>query len=353
MKDPYGLSRPLAPTAYMLLLLELVADRGGSREAVLARAGLPAQFGADSGSHLTIRQWSRAILAAMAEVGDAGIGYEFGLRMRPTAHGAMGFALMSAPTLGDALHLASRFLAMRTRGFRFSLSTEGGQAVTTLDQGSPVVGLPPAEAQALRRFLHEIMLLGQLSDARFLIGRELSGVELRVDWPRPDYHDHYQHRLPPVRFEQAANQIRFPASELQAAILTADPVAYRMALAQCEQERARFDEGFDDTLARIKALLVLSPGVGFPSLTAVADSLNVSASTLKRRLQEHGLSFLALLNEARQMEAAHLLITTDKSVQEVADWLGYATPTNFVRAFRLWHGLTPKQYREQGKPSHI
>lgn len=351
MKDPHGLSRALAPTSYLLLLLELVADRGGSREAVIAKARLPEHFGADSGSHMTIRQWSRAILAAMEVTGDEGIGWEYGLRMRPTAHGALGFALMSAPTVGDALQLASRFLPMRTRGFRLSLSTEGEQTVATLEQGGPIVGLPPAQGQALRRFLYESTLLGLITDVRFLTGRELSAAELRVDWPHPGYHDKYQDQLPPVRFEQAANQILFPASALQLSILTADPVAYRMALAQCEQERARFDEGFDDTLARVKALLVLSPGVGFPSLPAVADSLNVSESTLKRRLQEQGLSFLVLLNEARQAEAANLLITTTRSVQEIADWLGYATPTNFVRAFRQWRGMTPKQYREHSKKS--
>jgi AraC-like DNA-binding protein len=351
MKDPFGLSRAIVPAAYSQLLLEVVHSRGLSLDEVFRCGRLPARLVMATDTRLTTRQWSRLVLAALELSQDPGLGCEYGLRTRLTVHGVMGYALLSAPTLGSAFALLSRFFTMRVRNYDLQLVEEGEWAVLTLTERHPVVGLPPDQALALRRFLHESVLLGMVTCVRSLLGRGLSEPELSVTWPRPDYHAHYQDRLPAMRFNQPATQLRFRASDLAAPLVMADPIAYQQALAQCEQERLRFVDEADDIVTRVRAILVLQPGVGYPSLTEVADALRLSERTLKRRLQEQGVAFQGLLNDVRQAEAAHLLGTTNKSVQEIADWLGYATPTNFVRAFRLWHGMTPNQYREHAAGS--
>jgi AraC-like DNA-binding protein len=347
VKDPFGLSRATVPAAYSQLLLEVVHSRGVSVEEVLRQGRLPARLAMVADSRLTTRQWSRLILSALELSGDPGLGCEYGLRTRLTVHGVMGYALLSAPTLGSAFALIAQFFTMRVRNYDLQMAEEGGWAVLTLTERHPVVGLPPDQALALRRFLHESVLLALVTGCRFLLGRELAEPTLSVPWPCPDYHARYRDRLPVMQFNQPVIQLRFRASELAQALMTADPIAYQQAMAQCEQERLRFVDEADDIVTRVRATLVLQPGVGYPSLQEVADMLRLSERTLRRRLQEQDVAFQGVLNDVRQAEAAQLLTTTDKSVQEVADWLGYATPTNFVRAFRLWHGMTPKQFRER------
>lgn len=346
MKDPYGLSQATIPAGYAHLLLEVLADRGLDSALVLKDSSLPGSLFTNPDARLTPRQWSRLVLTALRLCDDDGLGYDYGLRLRPTAHGVLGYALMSAPTLGEAFGLCAAFLGMRLRDYRFSLQQEREYAVIALEETHPVVGGAPADAQALRRFFHECLLIGGVHAARFLLQRDMAGLELYVDWPEPAYHKRYRATLPLLHFAQAHVQIRFLATELAATLTTADPLTYRQALAFCEMERARFgQEAAENLVQRVRAELALLPGEGFPGLGAVATRLHMSARTLKRRLSALNVNFLQLLEQARQQEAENLLSTTTYPIQEVAGLLGYAGPANFTRAFRKWTGQTPTEFR--------
>lgn len=347
MNDPYGLSRPSIPATYALLLLEIAADRGIAPEQVLKGSRLPGNLFSVPDARITPRQWSRLVLTALRLTGDDGFGYEYGLRLRPTAHGVLGYALMSCATLGQAMELAAGFFSMRLRDYRMALHTEGDTVIVEIAETHPVVGAVPEEAAMLRRFFHECVMLGCVVAGRLLIGHDDSGVELDVDWPEPACHARYRERLPPMHFGQDGNRVRMPAALLQQPLLLADPMTHQQALVQCEQEQARFADTINDLAARVRAELVLVPGEGYPVLAQVAAKLHMSVRTLNRRLQERELSYLALLDEARRREAEQLLTRTDKEISQIATLLGYTTPANFTRAFRKWTGLTPSQFREQ------
>jgi AraC-like DNA-binding protein len=86
---------------------------------------------------------------------------------------------------------------------------------------------------------------------------------------------------------------------------------------------------------------------GFRSLHEVAREVHVSPRTLKRQLSEQGLTFSALSVEARRDRATMLLRSSDLSIGEIADRLGYATPTGFIRAFQSWTTMSPSVYRRK------
>lgn len=69
-------------------------------------------------------------------------------------------------------------------------------------------------------------------------------------------------------------------------------------------------------------------------------------STLVRR--ESGLTVLQWIDRALVREAKILLHHTAMPVAEVAEKLGFATPSFFIRFFRQQTGQTPLQYRKQG-----
>lgn len=346
MSDPYGLSRPSIPATYAQLLLEIVASRGIASEQVMKGSRLPGNLFVVPDTRISPRQWSRLVLTALRLTGDDGLGYEYGLRLRPTAHGVLGYALMSCATIGQALTLGASFFSMRLRDYRMELLEEGDSVIIVISETHPVLGAVPQEAQMLRRFFHECVMLGIVSFGRLLAGWAADGVELEVDWPEPDYHAAYRERLPVMRFDCGASRIRVPRALMQTPLLLADPMTHEQALAQCQQEQARFADTVDDLAARVRAELVLVPGVGYPGLTALADKLHLSARTLNRRLQQLGLTYLELLDEARRCEAEHLLVTTDQEIRYIAELLGYTGAANFTRAFRKWTGMTPSQFRE-------
>ena len=347
MSDPYGLSKASIPNAYAQLLIEIVAERGIDREQLLKASRLSPSALSVADGRITPRQWSRLVWQALQLSGDDGLGYEYGLRLRPTAHGVLGFALMSCATIGQALGLGAAFFSMRLRDYRIELRVEGELALIELIETHPVMGAAPEQAVMLRRFFHECLMLGIVYAGRFLTGTDFHGIELWMDWPEPPYYARYRDRLPVMRFNQSSNQVRGPAALMDLPLVMADQAAYQQALVQCEQEQVRHAVHGDDWYARVNAELVLTPERGYPSLEMIAATLHVSGRTLKRHLQQVGTSYLALLDSIRRSEAEKLLTTTDLEVQRISSVLGYLEPTNFSRAFKKWTGMTPQQFRQR------
>ncbi|GAA2599857.1 hypothetical protein GCM10010435_94130 [Winogradskya consettensis] len=69
-----------------------------------------------------------------------------------------------------------------------------------------------------------------------------------------------------------------------------------------------------------------------PTLPEVAGDLGRSVRTLSRRLDAEHSSFRALADEVRQAQAEALL-TTGMTTDQVAQRLGYAETSSFIRAF--------------------
>lgn len=81
-------------------------------------------------------------------------------------------------------------------------------------------------------------------------------------------------------------------------------------------------------------------------LEVISQQLHKSSRTIQRDFsREANSTFSDFHNKIRLNLAASWLINTDKSIKEIAEQLGFASPSIFSRSFRLIHGLTPSKYR--------
>jgi AraC-like DNA-binding protein len=150
----------------------------------------------------------------------------------------------------------------------------------------------------------------------------------------------------PKQFVEIAAERGIAAERVLAGTPDASPVG--SAVEQWEREQALSDPGPDNLLERVRAQLAPGPD-GYADLERVAGRLFMSGRTLKRKLQERGTTFRALLDDARFRQAQHLLENRDLDIQQVAAALGYRDPACFTRAFRRWSGRTPSQARAECK----
>lgn len=97
---------------------------------------------------------------------------------------------------------------------------------------------------------------------------------------------------------------------------------------------------------KVRALLNRDVGNHMLSSETVAQRLNMSVATLRRKLLQEGTSYQALKDEVRLEAALHYLSCLDLSNAEVAEKLGFDEPSAFFRAFKKWTGQTPGQYRQ-------
>ena len=74
-------------------------------------------------------------------------------------------------------------------------------------------------------------------------------------------------------------------------------------------------------------------------------------TTLRRRT---GLTAQEWVTERRMSEARRLLVQTNRSLDEIADQVGYFDPASLVRSFSRLHRLTPAAWREAHRagPAH-
>ncbi len=340
-KDGLGLRRPTIPVAYPRLLLQVFEERGLDAREVRAGTGLRDEVLAQPDARIAPSQWARLVLNAIRLSGDAGLGFELGLRLRPSAHGFLGYAALTAPDLRTALVVNARYFRTRNRQYTLTYAEHGDGATLTLAglQASPVLR---------HHTLFEFVLTGLAQSLPLLLGpRATDGpppLELRFAWPQPPWFARYRERLPPVRFDCDAHALWVGREALDWPLAIADEIAHRQALAQVERDYAavRHDEG--DWVERVRAELVLGAD-GYPAPDALARRLHVSTRTLRRRLDEAGAGYRALLDEARHRDARQLLRASDLDLKTIAARLQFSDPANFTRAFRKWAGMTPSAYR--------
>ena len=82
-------------------------------------------------------------------------------------------------------------------------------------------------------------------------------------------------------------------------------------------------------------------------MTALADAMNMSRSTLTRKLKAiTGRTPLDFIRNIKMKHARHMLEDKDKSVTEVAATLGYFNRKYFTTCFKEEFGMTPSEFQK-------
>lgn len=86
-------------------------------------------------------------------------------------------------------------------------------------------------------------------------------------------------------------------------------------------------------------------------LDIIALHFGTSSKYLSRKLKEHlGMNFHKYLSQIRINHAKILLTSTNMSVEQVGQSVGYMSNTTFIRVFKSETGLSPSAYKKQPKP---
>jgi AraC-like DNA-binding protein len=322
------------PAVHALHLAEVVRRAGTDASRLFAELALSEDALAKPGARLSLPQVEALVARARALTGDDAIGIQLGMQMRVSAHGYLGFAAMTSPTVRDALDLAQRFVPTRTNAIALAVHVRGDRASLVIEERGDFGTARDAVLFALAIGIWQIGIA--------LTGRMLEG-SAELAFPRPSYFDRYELFAPKTRFSQPANQLVFDASVLDLPLSMADRASQQLAVEQCERSLEAL--GLDgDVLDRARRLALKDEG-GARSLDEVATALALSPRTLKRKLATHGVTYSDLLDEQR-LEAALLLLRAEGgSIDDVAERLGYSDTANFGRAFRRWTGISPAAYR--------
>jgi len=333
------LALPSVPTSYATMALNFALERGFEAAHVVEGCGFELALLNDADARLSTHQ-STALMARVQQLtGEQALGYELGMRTSFTAHGMVGFGVMSSANLMEALEIGMRFFRLRNVTFGLQWRVVDDCVELEIQDFAPHA--------LMRRTATEWLLLSLARTGQSLLPSGLPNAPdesiFRFPWSEPTYHARYKDKLPACQFDAPAAALRFPIKWLMARLPSAAASGVQLARDLCEKEMPLVAP-CADTAERIRKALRACE-MAYPSLDQMAGQLHVSVSTLKRRLQHEGASFSQLLDEARERDATHLLAYSALRIEDIAMRLGYQNTANFTRAFRKWMGSTPSVWR--------
>ncbi|GAA4875386.1 AraC family transcriptional regulator [Ferrimonas pelagia] len=97
---------------------------------------------------------------------------------------------------------------------------------------------------------------------------------------------------------------------------------------------------------------MVANGQSCPSIDVAAKNFCLSEQTFRRKLKQSGKTYQELKERARRDRAIELLSRSRLPIDRIAEQLGFAEPSSFIRAFRSWTGRTPVAYRN-AQASHF
>lgn len=334
MTDRFRISSLLAPR---------LAEHKLALPALLRRVGLPAGFFQREKIYATTAELF-ALWRAIGEMSaDPGIGLKFGAEPRLERYHPTAIAAVCSRSFRDALQRMARYKQLTC--------PEEIRVHTTRDEAS--VEFFYLEAEEIQPdVLVDLCLSWILSIGRR--GTDGQITPLRLELTRPTQHrelleTHYGCR---VRFKAGRNALVFRSSDLDRPFVTHNLDLLAAIGAQLEAElQARNTSA--DVGEQVKHTLKRSLAGKRPTLQHVAQELRMSARTLQRRLTDADITFQQLVEDTRRELARHYLKQSAVELNEAAYLLGYEDANSFFRAFHVWEGTSPGEWRARHRMAGV
>jgi AraC-like DNA-binding protein len=324
------------PAGLVQQLVELVQRWGISPVELLARTGIDEADLLEPHARVPFPSYLAIVDRARALTGEPGIGFCWGLQMRVSAFGYLGFATLSAGTLREALALVIQFGPLVSTATSLRLDIDGKTAVLTLDEH--------ADFGSVRDVVILARLAGLWKTAQLVTGRHFEATT-EVAFPEPRYHARFAHLMPQLVYGASVTRAFLKVETLDLPLLMADPAALQLARRQCELQLDAVSAS--GRLVKTVRRLLWDREGGVRDPHEIAKAVHLSPRTLRRKLAMQGSSLSSLLSEERRERAMSLLRSSELSLEQIADMLAYGSVQNFTRAFRQWTGETPAAYRRQ------
>ncbi|MET0386923.1 MAG: AraC family transcriptional regulator [Polyangiales bacterium] len=315
-----------------------VEAAGVSRERFLRDAALDADRLRDGLARISVTEYRHAVHAALVSSRDPALGLHMGEVANITWYDVLGHLALHSANLREALQMCGRYARIATDSAHLELHEHGDTATIKLAHH---IG----DATTVRfaaEFSTSALLLSLI---RPFIGEGVQPRVVSFEYDMPAHHAEYTRIF--------AGRARFAREltglEIERRWLDQSQLHHSVELSTLLQSRAELLmtrlEGGAPATERVRHWLASHSLKNKPIMDAVARDLGMSGRSLRRRLFAEGSEYYTLVEEARADCAKRMLVDPQRSVQEAAYELGFATPAAFTRAFKRWTGLSPSAFR--------
>ena len=272
-------------------------------------------------------------------IDDPAVGLRSAEHLHPSHLGALGHAWIASSSLRTAIERARRFSRMYHEQIELLISNEYG--VMKVEYRLRYQSTMPEQ-------LADSQLASLLNLCRLNFGKSLRPAFVRMrrappSDPKP-WHEFFGVE---VQFNQSENSLALLNRDADKRLTGSNPMLVVLHEDVIKRQIAELDRS--DILNRTLAAIMDQLPSGGVSEVSVAKELNLTTRTLRRRLQEKGVSFRPLLTIVRKELVKRYINDPAYSVTEISFLLGYTDTSAFSRAFRRWNGASPTQARNRSE----
>jgi len=290
------------------------------------------------GARVSDEDFTHIVNRAYALTGDRALGLHLGKRLNLSAHATVGQAFMTCENLEQVLDFFLKYYRILAPGLDLRYEQRDGRCWLT-----------PQSIWVDERvqFSHEVLFAALVHSMQLLINEPGLQFRLELPYPEPDYIEEYRQLFGDELFFGASlGSLSFDDHWLDALLPSSNPALLALYEQECQRLLADLED--DDTLTERTLQLLRKLEGHYPQMPRVADMLNCSPRTYRRRLAAEDASYQHLLDQVRTEHATHYLTSTQLPLASIAFMVGFNDVSNFRRAYIKWTGRTPREARDGG-----
>lgn len=329
---------PAFSSDYLKLFIQFIEEKGLDSGKILNYIGIETTSLTKLSGHISFDQLFQLMKNFSSLIGIETWGLEFGARLQANTHGLLGNISISSQNSLQSLNAYRKYLELR--GSVVSFDYQLTNKTILLSYNSLL------EAGAAYRFAIDASMAATYTLIKSKLGCAPTVFGIRLSYPKPDnvrqYFDFYGAQ---PQFNSQENAIEFALEDFLKRNFSANKLLFNQAKNQSDEALTELRNNIYLPDLILNRLLLCRKR--FPTLDETAIKLQINSRTLRRQLKKQNTSYQTVLSQAKQKIAAHYLIDTRISIDEIARLLGYSESANFTRAFKRWTGCSPMDFRNR------
>lgn len=330
-------NEPSSITSYCLMLADLFEAQGLDAGRIFLNAGLSLSALRGSTGRVPIFQIRLLWQQAVALSGNPSIALGTARVLSPITYSSMSIAALSSGSLRGAIDKYVRYSRIVSDAIDIRVEESGDYTSVIVKNYN--------EFRALEAM--ECCLTSILTHCQQLLPNDrIAPAFIELERDKPSNENLFAAQMQSkIRFSAPGNRMIFRNRDISKPIPGYCKELETQIVQHCDTMLGQRASVNWSTRARQQILRQLH--VGAVSERSVAACLHTSVDTLRRRLNEEGASYRAILDDVRRTLAERYLDNRDLSIKQISGSLGFANTSAFVRAFRRWTGHPPGAHRLQ------
>ena len=309
-------------------LVDLLCQAGEHPDVLLRKTRLFVKDFAIMGKQITPQQLAQLYFNATLSEGHDALALKLGQRILPSALGAFSNGLIHAPDLDSAIHYLANSSSLWSPLLSINTKHHDKQLYLTFTDKFGLL-----DDQALKQFVINYSF-SAIRSVLIWLGGEESLRDWTFDIENCDQQtalELYAWIPSKINLNQAFFAISIPEALLDTTFNQASPTLFKLD----HRRLLELSASHHSLLDRLRSTMTNNMQL-LPTASQMAEELQISIATLKRKLKKHKTNYQRIVDEVRAREMHFLQQKAQLSDTDIAKKLNFYDVSNLRRAMRRW-----------------